>query len=172
MRYQFGISRPEWFVVPVRLCTWAESSVRCSPGGTAEPMSYSFSRPCAGMKKRHLRIFPYQGTPGAPSFALFAKGGIPRISIPTVAYPTLCKERKGWGTRLFAAPTTVPNTTSRFLSSISSEKSRIRPLVMHYMSRRRTMSSACWLVQARMCSRSPPKRRSTTSVCLPSVTAT
>ena len=23
------------------------------------------------------------------------------ISIPTVAYPTLCKERKGWGTRLF-----------------------------------------------------------------------
>jgi hypothetical protein len=37
------------------------------------------------------------------SFAFFAKGGIPRISIPTVAYPTLCKERKGWGTRCFAA---------------------------------------------------------------------
>jgi hypothetical protein len=36
------------------------------------------------------------GNPG--SFAHFAKGGIPRISIPTVAYPTLCKERKGWGT--------------------------------------------------------------------------
>ena len=33
------------------------------------------------------------------SFALFAKGGIPRISRPTVAYPTLCQERKGWGTR-------------------------------------------------------------------------
>ena len=36
--------------------------------------------------------------PGAPSFAFFAKGGIPRISIPTVAYPTLCEKRKGWGT--------------------------------------------------------------------------
>jgi len=32
-------------------------------------------------------------SPGAPSFALFAKGGIPRISIPAVAYPTLCKKR-------------------------------------------------------------------------------
>ena len=47
------------------------------------------------------------GNPG--SFALFAKGGRPRISIPTVAYPTLCKERKGWGTRLFAVLPTVPN---------------------------------------------------------------
>jgi len=52
-----------------------------------------------GLKKPHLRIFPNQRTPGAPSFALFAKGGIPRISIPTVAYPTLCKKRKGWATR-------------------------------------------------------------------------
>jgi hypothetical protein len=52
-----------------------------------------------GLKKPHLRIFPNQRTPGAPSFALFAKGGIPRISIPTVAYPTLCKVRKGWATR-------------------------------------------------------------------------
>jgi hypothetical protein len=48
------------------------------------------------------------GNPG--SFALFAKGGIPRISIPTVAYPTLCKERKGWGTRLFVVLPAVPNT--------------------------------------------------------------
>ena len=36
------------------------------------------------------------GNPG--SFAFFAKGGIPRILIPTVAWPTLCKERKGWAT--------------------------------------------------------------------------
>jgi hypothetical protein len=49
-------------------------------------------------------------SPGAPSFALFAKGGIPRISIPTVAYPTLCKKRKGWGTRLFVVLPAVPNT--------------------------------------------------------------
>jgi hypothetical protein len=48
--------------------------------------------------------------PGAPSFALFAKGGIPRISIPTVAYPTLCKVRKGWGTRPFVVLPAVPNT--------------------------------------------------------------
>jgi hypothetical protein len=47
---------------------------------------------------------------GAPSFALFAKGGIPRISIPTVAYPTLCKKRKGWGTRLFVVLPAVHNT--------------------------------------------------------------
>jgi hypothetical protein len=48
------------------------------------------------------------GNPG--SFALFAKGGIPRISIPTVAYPTLCKERKGWGTRRFVVLPAVTNT--------------------------------------------------------------
>jgi hypothetical protein len=48
------------------------------------------------------------GNPG--SFAFFAKGGIPRISIPTVAYPTLCQERKGWGTRLFVVLPAVPNT--------------------------------------------------------------
>jgi hypothetical protein len=48
---------------------------------------------------------------GAPSFALFAKGGIPRISIPTFAYPTLCKKRKGWGTRTFVVLPAVPNTT-------------------------------------------------------------
>jgi hypothetical protein len=35
------------------------------------------------------------GNPG--SFALLAKGGIPRTSIPTVAYPTLCKERQRMG---------------------------------------------------------------------------
>jgi hypothetical protein len=50
-----------------------------------------------GLKKPHLRIFLNQRTPGAPSFALFAKGGAPRISIPTPAYPTLCKGRKGDG---------------------------------------------------------------------------
>jgi hypothetical protein len=49
-------------------------------------------------------------SPGAPSFAFFAKGGIPRISIPTVAYPTLCKDRKGWATRLFVVLPAVPNT--------------------------------------------------------------
>jgi hypothetical protein len=48
--------------------------------------------------------------PGAPSFAHFAKGGIPRISLPTVAYPTLCEERKGWGTRLFVVLPAAPNT--------------------------------------------------------------
>ena len=48
-------------------------------------------------------------TTGAPSLNPFVgfKGGIPRISIPTVAYPTLCKERKGWGTRRFVALATV-----------------------------------------------------------------
>ena len=35
------------------------------------------------------------GNPG--SFALFAKGGIPRISIPTVADPTLCKKTQRMG---------------------------------------------------------------------------
>jgi hypothetical protein len=49
-------------------------------------------------------------SPGGPSFAFFAKGGIPRISILTVAYPTLCKKRKGWGTRLFVVVPAVPNT--------------------------------------------------------------
>jgi hypothetical protein len=51
---------------------------------------------------------------GAPSFALFAKGGIPRISMHAVAYPTLePKERvQGRGTRLVAALPTMLNTTS------------------------------------------------------------
>ncbi len=54
----------------------------------------------------------------APSFALLAKGGMPRISIPTVAYPTLCKERKGWGTRLFVVLTAVPNTSGGLIEHL------------------------------------------------------
>jgi hypothetical protein len=57
-------------------------------------------------------------SPGAPSFAFFAKGGIPRISIPTVAYPTLCKERKGWGTRLFVVLPAVPNTNGGLIENL------------------------------------------------------
>ena len=56
--------------------------------------------------------FPVPMDPGCPILALFAKGGIPRISIPTVAYPTLCKEREGWGTRPFVVLSAVPNTNS------------------------------------------------------------
>ena len=65
----------------------------------------------AGYETGHFLSSAESATnPGAPSFALFAKGGIPRISIPTVAYPTLCQERKGWGTRLFVVLPAVPNT--------------------------------------------------------------
>ncbi len=56
------------------------------------------------------------GNPG--SFALFAKGGIPRISIPTVAYPTLCQERKGWGTRLFLVLPAVSNTNRGLIENL------------------------------------------------------
>jgi hypothetical protein len=56
------------------------------------------------------------GNPG--SFAFFAKGGIPRISIPTVAYPTLCQERKGWGTRLFVVLPTVPNINRGLIENV------------------------------------------------------
>jgi hypothetical protein len=56
------------------------------------------------------------GNPG--SFAFFAKGGIPRISIPTVAYPTLCKKRKGWGTRLFVALPAVSNTNRGLIENL------------------------------------------------------
>jgi hypothetical protein len=55
---------------------------------------------------------------GRVSFALFAKGGIPRISIPTVAYPTLCKKRKGWGTRLFVVLPAVPNTNRGLIENL------------------------------------------------------
>jgi len=52
------------------------------------------------------------------SFALLAKGGIPRISIPTVAYPTLCQERKGWGTRLFVVLPAVSNTNRGLIENL------------------------------------------------------
>ena len=47
------------------------------------------------------------GNPG--SFVLFAKGGIPRISMHTVAYPTLepNKRVQGWAARCFVVLTTV-----------------------------------------------------------------
>jgi hypothetical protein len=45
-------------------------------------------------------------------------GGIPRISIPTVAYPTLCKERKGWPTHLFVALPAVPNTNRGLIENL------------------------------------------------------
>jgi hypothetical protein len=57
-------------------------------------------------------------SPGAPSFALFAKGGIPGILIPTVAYPTLCQERKGWGTRLFVVLPAVSNTNRGLIDNL------------------------------------------------------
>jgi hypothetical protein len=60
----------------------------------------------------------FDRAPGAPSFALFAEGGIPRISIPTVAYPTLCKERKGWGTRPFVVLPAVPNTNRGLIENL------------------------------------------------------
>jgi hypothetical protein len=50
----------------------------------------------------------------------FAKGGIPRISIPTVAYPTLCKERKGWGTRPFVVLAAVPNANRSLIENLHS----------------------------------------------------
>jgi hypothetical protein len=56
--------------------------------------------------------------PGAPSFAFFAKGGIPQISIPTVAHPTLCQERKGWGTRLFVVLPAVSNTNRGLIENL------------------------------------------------------
>jgi hypothetical protein len=48
---------------------------------------------------------PHKG-PGAPSFAFFAKGGMPRLFTPRLfpassAYPTLRTKREGWGTRSF-----------------------------------------------------------------------
>jgi len=49
--------------------------------------------------------------------AFSGKGGIPRISIPTVAYPTLCKERKGWATRLFVVLPAVPNTNGGLIEN-------------------------------------------------------
>jgi hypothetical protein len=57
-------------------------------------------------------------SPGAPSFAFFAKGGIPRISIPTVAYPTLCKKRKGWGTPFSWRFVNVTNTNRGLIENL------------------------------------------------------
>ena len=64
------------------------------------------------------------GNPG--SFALFAKGGIPRTSIPTVAYPTLePKERvQGWGTRLYVVLPAVPNTNRGLIEPVSYQEMR------------------------------------------------
>jgi hypothetical protein len=46
---------------------------------------------------------------GAPSFAFFAKGGIHESRYKLSRIPTLCKERKGWGTRRFMARPALPN---------------------------------------------------------------
>jgi len=48
-------------------------------------------------------------TSGCPILRVLCEGWDPRISIPTFAYPTLCKERKGWGTRRFMALPAFPN---------------------------------------------------------------
>jgi len=36
----------------------------------------------------------------------------------TVAYPTLCKERKGWGTRPFVVLPAVPNTNGGLIENL------------------------------------------------------
>jgi hypothetical protein len=76
-----------------------------------------------GVNELHAAFLTESRVPGAPSFAHFAKGGIPRISIPTVAYPTLCQERKGWGTRLFVVLPTVPNTNRGLIEDLVSYQS-------------------------------------------------
>ena len=48
---------------------------------------------------------------------VLCEGWDPRISIPTFAYPTLCKERKGWGTRRFMALPALPNMNRELVSS-------------------------------------------------------
>src|ERR1700689_1385960 len=42
-------------------------------------------------------------SPGAPSFAFLAKGGIRDCRFEDSCYPTLRKKREGWGTRRFVA---------------------------------------------------------------------
>jgi hypothetical protein len=76
----------------------------------AEVILYIDHQQNVAVKEFDAHFLFFHLRPGAPSFAFFAKGGIPRISIPTVAYPTLCKKRKGWGTRLFVVLPAVPNT--------------------------------------------------------------
>jgi hypothetical protein len=43
---------------------------------------------------------------------------MPPISIPTIAYPTLCKKRKGWGTRLFVVLPAVPSTNRGLIENV------------------------------------------------------
>jgi hypothetical protein len=93
-----------------------------------DTLSLNLCHPGRGSVVERLQfLFPPLRRPlGAPSFALFAKGGIPRISMPTVAYPTLCKERKGWGTRLFVARPAVPNTNRGIIENLFLSDSRTR----------------------------------------------
>jgi hypothetical protein len=55
-------------------------------------------RPWMGLRRRKS---------GVPR--ILCEGWDSRISIQTFAYPTLCKERKGWGTRRLVALPSLPN---------------------------------------------------------------
>jgi hypothetical protein len=46
----------------------------------------------------------------------FCEGWDSRILIQTFAYPTLCKERKGWGTRRLVALPALPNMNRELVS--------------------------------------------------------
>ena len=114
-------------------------------GGVNEP-------PAAILKESRTRCHGWGRAVGNPrSFAFFAKGGIPRISIPTVVYPTLCKERKGWGTRLFVVLPAVPNTKGGLIQDLfllrephAGEKSRAMVEAEPFPSPKLPLAACTW----------------------------
>jgi len=98
--------------------TLARQPLRNNPYATTRTRQPVRDNPCTTtLSRQPLRDNPYATTiarqplpdnqwSGAPSFALFAKGGISRMCGGRVSgeeqwYPTLRKQREGWGTRSF-----------------------------------------------------------------------
>ena len=55
---------------------------------------------------------------GCPILRAFCEGWDTTNLDTDVAYPTLCKERKGWGTRLFAVLPAVPNINGGLIENL------------------------------------------------------
>jgi hypothetical protein len=91
---------------------------RKSSTGVADPQDMKRGISCPRRKVQQI--------PGCPILRAFCEGWDTTNLIPTVAYPTLCKERKGWGTRLFVVLPAVPNTNRGLAENLFLSESHMK----------------------------------------------
>ena len=86
-----------------------------------------------------------QPNSGCPILRAFCEGWDQQISTQAFAYPTLCKERKGWGTRLFVVLPAVPNTNRGLIENFETHVGPKTGQIPGFLLRSTRQDRVCWL---------------------------